>query len=339
MNGCISDALFAIYTTIHNPCVNVESIISARGFHLFPETGLYQGIQLNQARLNLNIAHEQFFSRIGMNAIRSTGQNSYMGIDGESFVWQVQLMEGNTFLRWNGHQLRISGGLNENFWVKTQNEHWALRSIHLGLAEDYGTEIRTDTGVSVLYQFQGLDIGYRLSSGEGMRRSERNIGLNSELYLGLHNAHFQWELYGQEGSIGPSRARNHRIGSRLSGSYEHTVLSTEIIKNYGVSGDAAREPLLISSYVTHLPFTKFAYYARVDYIQENSLSNDQNKGQRYHLGYGYPLSKTHNLNRLWLGWTGTRLDSQIPLIAGNQALAHNDLFFIQMTINTHFMEP
>ena len=148
--------------------------------------------------------------------VRSSGSGSYIGIDGESLVWQIQLAEMNYVWNAKDHQIRFNAGINEDFWVKTNNEIWGLREISWGVAERQLSQSRADTGMSILYNYKMIQAGVRMSSGEGMRRFERNTGFNTEGIFAIHSSHLRLELYARDGSAGPSFAPNHRLGGRIS---------------------------------------------------------------------------------------------------------------------------
>ena len=236
--NCGSDLLFGIITMANQPCVDLFGVVSTRAFYQTPNQGLYQGIQMSQSRIAMRMTGSQMMGRFAMNGVRSSGSGSYIGIDGESLVWQIQLAEMNYLWNANDHQIRFSAGINEDFWVKTNNEIWGLREISWGVAERQLSQSRADTGMSILYNYKMIQAGVRMSSGEGLRRFERNTGFNTEGIFALHSSHLRLELYARDGSAGPSFAPNHRLGGRISTKMSDVTLAVEGLKNYGILGDA-----------------------------------------------------------------------------------------------------
>ena len=334
---CGSDLLFGIITIANQPCVDLFGVVSTRAFYQTPKQGLYQGIQMSQSRIAMRLTGDQMMGRFAMNGVRSSGSGSYIGIDGESLVWQIQLAEMNYLWQENEHQIRFSGGINEDFWVKTNNEIWSLREISWGVAERQNSQSRADTGMSLLYNYKMIQAGVRMSSGEGMRRFERNTGLNTEGMFALSTSHLRLELYARDGSTGPSFASNHRLGSRISTKISDVTVAVEGLKNYGIQGDASRTPFYGSAFLLYQPkeFPLWGY-GRVDILHEKIDVH----GRRFMTGIGIPLQKYTTTGRIWMGWEGERLSEQMPLYAGDGTLLNTDTFFFQFTgnISTLFEE-
>ena len=91
--SCGSDLLFGFLTLGQQPCTEIFGIVSTRALYQQPNQGLYQGLQMSQSRFGIRMSGSKTMIRFAMNGIRSAGQSSYMGIDGESLLWQIQLAE------------------------------------------------------------------------------------------------------------------------------------------------------------------------------------------------------------------------------------------------------
>ena len=330
--NCGSDLLFGFITMVQQPCAEVFGIVSTRALYQQPNQGLYKGIQMTQSRLGIRMLGSKTMVRFAMNGVRSAGQSSYMGIDGESLLWQIQLAEMNYILQHDEHQLRFSSGINEDFWVKRNNETWQLREIAWGIAEQQKSQSRSDTGLSLLYSHTWIQAGIRISSGEGMRRYERNTGLNTEGLFSVVTSAIQFDIYAREGSMGPSFSKNHRLGSRLLYTFKDMKVGMEVIKNYGIDGDGTRSPLYGSFFSSYQPSHKTIWaYGRWDMLRENVDAT----GQNIYLGIGIPLDSDMSSisSRLWLGWEGNRRTEQLSLYAGQGILQSNNTFFFQFTGN------
>ena len=134
--NCGSDLLFGIITMANQPCVDLFGVVSTRSLLSNSQSGVIS------RHTDVSITHCDANDRIFPNDgtfcyewVRSSGSGSYIGIDGESLVWQIQLAEMNYLWNANDHQIRFSAGINEDFWVKTNNEIWGLRGISWGVAE------------------------------------------------------------------------------------------------------------------------------------------------------------------------------------------------------------
>ena len=162
--NCIEALLFVTSFNDQPSCSQLGGDFSVRAVQSAPKVGVYQRISLSQSRLSFGYKSGSLVLRTAMNTVQSAGANSYMGIDGESYVWQVQLSELSVYQ----YGVRFSGGLNEDLWVKSQNESWGLRELAWGAAERNQWMSRADVGFSILKSGEWFNAALRISNGEGM---------------------------------------------------------------------------------------------------------------------------------------------------------------------------
>ena len=115
-----------------------------------------------------------------------------------------------------------------------------------------------------------------LHTGEGAFRRERNQGKSTSFYARvdiLKKEKLYLEVYGQDGSFGFGSARNHRVGGRLSSSFRHstTRVGLEGLKTWGIRGNSAYAPLLLSGWASIDPTEWTRVITRLEHIQLNDV--------------------------------------------------------------------
>ena len=317
--SCVEHLLFFTALTSKEPCLQVGGDISLRAEQVGPQVGVHQRISLSQSRLSTAYKVNNVALRTAMNTVQSAGAGSYMGIDGESYVWQIQLSEINVYH--NG--VRFSGGLNEDLWVKSQNEAWGLRELAWGAAERDGWMSRADVGGSAVRSGAWFDAAVRISNGEGMRSRERNNGKNTEVLVGAHHSGVRLELYARDGSLGLSSFRNHRLGVRASYTEERFRLGSEYLKSYGLPYAPKRGPWLSSSWGIWEFEIPISVVARFDWLQEEKSVHQQTVWS----ALGYRLEE----GCLWLGMEHQKSSEEWRSFSGSEALSQSYRAYIQIT--------
>ncbi len=192
--------------------------------------------------------------------VPSASNGSYIGIAGEALIWQLSRVQ----IGWRSENYRVLAGLIDDPWVFSQNASWGNRNLGLGVAENSQALNRADTGIAFQYQRDRFLLQLRMVSGEGELYQERNNGFNTQLFgRFLLRDWLAVDIFAQEGSRGFTSVEEHRIGGRISSSAP-IGYGLELIKGWGVQGDASLQPLLLSSWVRVQPQAGLSGFLRVD---------------------------------------------------------------------------
>ena len=117
-------------------------------------------------------------SRVFVGPIQTGTGVGYIGIDGESIIYRIQMAE----VRWDvSSSVSVTGGIVEDLWVESGNEAWGLREVEAAAAEYQNWMTRGAPGMSAKYvlpqRFGSITVSTH--TGEGSFRLERNSGKNT----------------------------------------------------------------------------------------------------------------------------------------------------------------
>ncbi|MGC6509525.1 MAG: hypothetical protein ACON4U_13975 [Myxococcota bacterium] len=306
-------------------CQMIEVDAAARFRQDLPMAGIHRAFDIPRARIGLGLSNEKTHVRAIWGSIRSAGDTSYIGIDGESFVPQLQLME----LAWQEGWVSLRAGLIDDLWVVPQNNRWILRSITADMNERLGIMGRSDLGGMVSFSLPSdrWNIQIQLRSGEGHRLRERNSGQNvvlrSELKPLSNSDWLSIAVFTQEGSRGFGLAREHRLGAQIYSQVSAVRFGVEGLKSWGVQGDSYREPFVISGWGQFLPESGFQAFLKTDVHREF----EHNQQQTFQTGFGY---RPEGDLRIWLGFEHNRIPSGAGLVPGASALGKQQQIYIQL---------
>jgi hypothetical protein len=323
-------------------CLQVGAEVAGRYARTRPAGGIDEAFHLSRSRFELGLEQQGAGARVVMAGVRSGGDTAYVGIAGESIVPRLQVAEARYRARRLG--LSIAGGLVDDPWVVTGNQAWDLRAVAPGLGEDQGWLDRSDLGLSLAWTSPGAwtTLAVVSHSGEGLARRERNNGQNTTGLVvvrplaGLGRGGRELltvQLMGREGSRGLGRARDHRLGARLTHRSDWVAGSAELLRAWGVQGDALREPLgwSTAAQLTPPPAPVVAF-ARYDNVDEDLEFNETSR-RLLHAGAGLELPPDHAQVpplRLLLGWTRASSDRAVASLAGAAALETAHTLWVQL---------
>ena len=304
-------------------CISLDLQANARISQDVPQSGVHRRIGIPNSRFAVGVRTGHTGIDLIAGSIRSAGDQSFIGIDGESWVFQIQKMSIH-------HQiagLRLEGGMVDDLWTLTQNQAWNRRALALGAAEEMGLMTRADMGMTLSYQHPWITAAFRISSGEGFQRRERNTGFSSSALIRIQSptekTNVALDFFAQEGSVGMELARDHRLGARAHGSFGALNLGVESLVAYGVSGDPLQTPIMVSSWVSWESDDPFLGHLRWD-----GSFWDAGLVQRIHLGLGWRAND--NLT-LWLGSRSQIAEEAVSDFPGADALNQTHNFFFQLT--------
>lgn len=325
MNPCL--ALTSILwqgITSTKECSMMSLDVAGRGYVDIPSTGIGSNFLLHRGGIGLGLVQGDLQGRVQIGHIQTGGTNSYIGIGGESNVYRIQMAE----VRYRPvDSLRLSAGIVEDFWVESGNRAWGLRNIEATSAEEFVWMERGNVGVSATWSTERVVLATSLHTGEGAFRRERNPGKSTSFYARvdiLKKEKLYLEVYGQDGSFGFGSARNHRVGGRLSSSFIHstTRVGMEGLKTWGIRGNSAYAPLLLSGWASIDPTEWTRVITRLEHIQLNDVSS-----QAVLIGVAKPIDTQGNLGIYWKTWTN---DSTLLPISGASAAIETHRVIVQL---------
>jgi len=190
-----------------------------------------------------------------LEAIRSAGPGSAMGIDGDSLV--VRLRHAALGGRWAaGAAMTLTArlGLVPDPWTAALADH-PERALGRPLTEDAALIAPSDLGAEVtLAAGAWLRVVVVVGNGEGARDVERNRGKTTSAVARLAwRAPTIGELtligYGRDGSVGPGAVRSHRLGAALAWHHARGAAGVEVIRGWGVDAQPDARALAATAWL------------------------------------------------------------------------------------------
>lgn len=312
------------------PWVAVHLELAGRAGLTLPDVGLSRAFTLPRARLEGDLgAGDLASARLAVAAVRSAGDEGYIGIDGEAIVPEVQLAEARVDVtRWG---LAAAAGITDDPWVASADAAWGLRDVAPTFGEDQGWMDSGDLGGWVAWTAPRDVFSLRvdLTSGEGFRYRERNEGKDLAGTVTIRPVSaLALTAYAREGSRGLGLARDHRAGARVSGGWTRLTLGVEGLAAWGVDGDAERAPLGGSAWATARPWGPLLVFVRADLASE-ALSDAEATSFRGFAGAGVEL---RGVVRVLVGYEGTRVGDDVAELSGAADLEDTDTVYLQLGV-------
>lgn len=321
-------------------CVQLGADIAGRFQQTTPEVGVDEAFSLARSRFEAGLTQDGAGARIVWGGVRSGGQDSYIGVAGESIVPQVQVAEAHYRSRKLG--AAVSMGLVDDAWVVTGNNAWDLRAVAPGVGEAQGWLERSDLGATLAWTAPGswVTTAFTLTSGEGLARRERNTGQDAAALLiarplsSLADPELLTiQAYRRDGSRGFGRAPDHRTAARLTHRSEWAAGGLSWLKAEGVGGDGAREPVATSFFAQVTPpMAPAVVYLRRDKVNEVP-DVDNTDRETFFAGAGLELpadTEGRPPMRFIVGGSRTITDAAVRSLSGAGAEAKTTALFIQL---------
>ncbi|MBL8622361.1 MAG: hypothetical protein JNK64_13695 [Myxococcales bacterium] len=190
-----------------------------------------------------------------LEAIRSAGPSSAMGIDGDSLV--TRLRHAALGARWAaGATLTLTArlGLVPDPWTAALADH-PERALGRPLTEDAALVAPSDLGAElVLAAGRWLRVVVVVGNGEGARDVERNRGKTTSAVARVAwRAPAVGELaltaYGRDGSVGPGAARSHRLGAAVTWHHARAAAGVELVRGWGVDAQPDARALAATAWL------------------------------------------------------------------------------------------
>ncbi len=306
--------------------------VAARASMRWPNVGVYRTFELPRARAGAIVGREAVAARLVVGAVRSGGEQGYIGVDGESIVPQLQVAEAR--MRWSTVGLAAAAGLVDDVWVAGEESMWTLRAVAPALALDQGWLDRSDLGawISITARDGVATATVSATSGEGLRLRERNNGKDVAGVIAVrpfarrgHPERLVVSVYGRDGSRGLGSVRDHRLGARVAAGGVRWGAGAEVLAAWGVAGDGARAPVGGSLFVHGQPVGPWLGYARVDTTAEvPGDAASLTLVSRVGVGVNWPPKAADPAGRLLVGWEHRQAGPNAIAVAGASALATSD---------------
>jgi hypothetical protein len=229
--------------------------VGARFEALFAEAGDFNELRLDRAELGGCVVHDSGAGLLlGVEAIRSAGPDSLIGVDGDSIVVRLEYAVGYYRAALGPGVLRVQAGLVPDAWVHTLERHYDLRSTAPLLSETARFYETSDLGVTLAYAVLdgrlSLEVAY--GNGEGAAEVEQNTGKN--LTVVLSGAPLVLEILGapltiglhaslRDGSLGVAEVRNHRLAGAITAVHPRLRAGAELVHARGYRGRGDVEAL------------------------------------------------------------------------------------------------
>jgi hypothetical protein len=323
---------------IDETCLTLDLDLAGRAFAQQPDIGLSRGVALSRAREELALrAPGDVLARVAFTEARSGGEDGYVGINGEAWVFQLQIAEG----RWDWRQtgLAAAAGLVDHPWTMTVQSRWARREIAPPLTGDRGWVPRNDMGGWLGWTSRDAWVSVTVAAltGEGANRRERNTGVNLSATAHVRplatsdgDVALEVAAYAEEGSRGIAQARDHRAGAAVIVTHPWVVGGVDGLLGWGLGGDANLLPGGVSGWVRTGDEAPVVGWMRLD-TGRDARDLASTTETMWMLGGGprLPLAKT-GPGHLVVGYQGRRFGADAAAVSGGEVISATDLVFVQL---------
>lgn len=322
-------------------CLRARLEAAGRGSLTVPEVGVSRRLELSRARLELGLLGPGPVSaRVALNAVRSGGGTGYVGVAGEAIVPEFRVAE----VRMDAHKvgLSVAAGLVDDIWVMSARRPWGLRWVSGVVSERTGWVDRADIGgwASWTSPRGYVSLTASLVNGEGSNARERNNGKDVAGVLVVRPTaavaspvEVELGVYARDGSRGVERARNHRVGARMSAVHRWVAGGVEALWGWGADGDPQRLPTAVSAFVRTGSALPAVGWARLD---ATWLSRDveDSRTLMWSVGGGPRLPWHGDAPvrpvSVVLGYEGVAMQAAARSLAGAEAAAVGHTVFVQL---------
>lgn len=321
-------------------CVAVDVEAAGRAAYTLPEVGVSRAFSLPRARGEVGLHYGDLAgARVAVAAVRTGGDDGYLGIDGETIVAAVVVAEARVAAPRIG--IGAGAGLIDDPWTVGSEHAFGLRDLGASWGEEYGIMDRSDLGAWLGWTSPSARLAVRLdlSTGEGAHYRERNDGKNiagSITARPFASDELVVSVYAREGSRGLALARDHRLGARVSGGYGPVEAGVEALAAFGAAGDATRAPMIGSLWVEARPWGPLLAFGRIDLATEDLT--DAEAGTRVaRAGLGVEVFERRG--RVVVGWEGRAAGGHVVSVAGAEALTREDTLYVQLSVDIGVAAP
>lgn len=252
--------------------------------------------ELSRAEFGMQSAPQVWAWELRLEGIRSAGQDSLMGIDGDSFILRVKRAWGSYQLEKSSWSLVTRIGLIPDLWHLRIMSAFPLRALGASQGEREGFQDTSDLGASWTLSAYDQSIFLSVSNGEGRRYPEQNQGKNVLIGLQLSAPLFEHRTYlsiaYQDGSKGPSSSRNHRLYGVVCWPSSRLNLGITGTYAWGYRARPEQEVLAIQGWLATWIFPKYlGIYALGEDVKLQAGSSDH-RSTRWTMGFSQRFQQT-----------------------------------------------
>lgn len=319
-------------------CGFVDLELAGRAWLGLPDVGLSRGLSLPRAHGAFGVRMGDVQGRFAVDTVRSGGDAGYIGIDGEALAPVVEIAE----VRWDWRRvgLALAGGQIDDPWAAAVEAAWGRPDVLASLPTASGFMDRADTGGWASWTAPGgvLSATLAATTGEGGLRRERNEGTNVTGVVHVRPLARAVDapivvdvaVFARDGSRGLGQAPDHRAGAAVFVAHPWVAGGVDGLLGWGFAGDGTGRPAGVSLWARSGEASPVMAFARVDRRTDRRDVPGSGvtvtlvgAGPRLPLGDDGPAY-------LVVGWQGTTYAPAARPIAGADALAGTDVFFVQL---------
>ncbi|MCB9569293.1 MAG: hypothetical protein H6710_19120 [Myxococcales bacterium] len=267
-------------------CVTLDAELFA-GYRLRSIAGQRFGeFALDRSELGTNLWYRpskwlDAGATLRIEAIRSAGPQSLIGIDGDSLVIRLAQAYGHVATHLGPVSIGVRGGLIPERWIEQLEKGYDTRGIDLLPSDRNLLFERADLGASITASvLEGLvDLDLQLTNGEGRAQEELNRGKNTTailtvrplrrrhakgpITLALHGAY-------RDGSWGVGAARAHRAAGALTFASPWAFAGAELVQAFGVREQGDRVSRSIGGWVSAYAWQPYiGLLAKYDHVRQD----------------------------------------------------------------------
>lgn len=218
---------------------------------------------------------------VRLEAIRSAGPQSLIGIDGDSLVVRLAQAYGSGVVHLGPLAIGVRAGQIPERWIEQLEKGYDTRGVDPLSSDRLVLFDRADLGASLtLSGWRGLvEADVALTNGEGRAQEELNRGKNTTAILTLRpwrKSHpkgpIALALHGlyRDGSYGIAAARAHRGAAALTFASPWAFAGVEFVQALGVREQGARVARSLGGWVSAYAYQPYAgVFAKYDRVRQD----------------------------------------------------------------------
>ena len=218
-------------------------------------------------------------------AIRSAGPQSLIGVDGDSLVLRAKRAWAYARVKADPVIIDLRAGLIPDPWIDTLEMSYDLRGISPTAGELTTFFDTSDLGASAIVDLkQGLArLQVAATNGEGRNQAEQNTGKNTtavlsvqplRLTLGGEPAALTLLAFYRDGSVGVGKARSNRVGGGVTFTSVYGWAGAEYMRADGVLGRDQQGEALAAWFNAPVWANWVGLVGRFDQFSLNSEADD-----------------------------------------------------------------
>jgi len=216
-----------------------------------------------------------------LEAIRSAGPQSLIGIDGDSLVIRLAQAYGHTAAHLGPISIGVRGGMIPERWLEQLEKGYDTVGVgRLGSEQNLLME-RADLGASITASgWDGLvELDVQFTNGEGRAQEELNRGKNTTAIFTLRPLRMQHargpitlSLHGayRDGSWGIASARAHRAAGAVTFASPWAFAGAELVQAFGVREQGDRVSRSLGGWVSAYAWQPYiGLVAKYDHVRQD----------------------------------------------------------------------